>query len=235
MVSPVITHKRHDMTLTRTALIFAACLLLASCKKAEVQSDTHAGASPSTASQPQAVVNTSPEVKTEQGEASPAALVLDDGSKFQTTLYHLKVLGTLTTEKKKPYFIMSGVGCDECDANTSIYIHSPSDGPMKNEGEQDRFTYPGREKDYEHGELVYEGRMFFGDCVQGHPNALVSFDRLLNQDKTWGTAVTLAEVKADVLTVSQLNADVPDIATTLNRVQKHICKEIPGMDRSSEP
>ena len=64
---------------------------------------------------------------------------------FKTTLYHLKVIGELTTVRKLPYYILSGIGCHECDANVSIYIHSPSNGPMKNEAEQKRFDYPGRE------------------------------------------------------------------------------------------
>jgi hypothetical protein len=72
-----------------------------------------------------------------------ATLTLPDGSKFRTTLYELNVIGQLRTAKKILYFILSGRGCDECDANTSIYIHSPSDGAMKNKGEQPRFPYPG--------------------------------------------------------------------------------------------
>jgi hypothetical protein len=71
-------------------------------------------------------------------------LVLPDGSKFRTTLYGLKLIGELKSARKLPYYVLSGVGCDECDARTSLYVHSPSDGPMKNEGEQRRFDYPGR-------------------------------------------------------------------------------------------
>jgi hypothetical protein len=223
------------MTVTRSALFLATCLLLGSCKKTGVPTDVHAGASPTNAPQANAVETVITDNKTELAQNQGGVLVLDDGSKFQTTLYHLKIIGRLTAVKKNPYFIMSGVGCDECDANTAIYVHSPSDGPMKNEGQQDRFMYPGRESDYENGELVYEGRMFFGDCVQGHPNALVSFDRFLTQDKTWGRSVTMVEVKADALTVSQLNTNLPDTTVTLANVQSHRCTEIMGLDRSSEP
>jgi hypothetical protein len=55
----------------------------------------------------------------------------------------MKVIGQLRTTKKAPYFILSGTTCTECDENISIYIHSPSDGAMKNEGEQRRFAYSG--------------------------------------------------------------------------------------------
>jgi hypothetical protein len=70
-------------------------------------------------------------------------LTLPDGSKFKTALYGMKVIGQLRTTKKAPYFILSGTTCTECDENISIYIHSPSDGAMKNEGEQRRFAYSG--------------------------------------------------------------------------------------------
>jgi hypothetical protein len=102
---------------------------------------------------------------------------LPDGSQFVTTLYDLKVVGTLITKKKLPYYVLSGIGCNGCDANTSIYIHSPSDGAMKNEGEQPRFSYPGQQIDYQSGKVVSENRVFLGDCLPSHPNAVIWFYR----------------------------------------------------------
>src|SRR5882672_8393421 len=84
------------------------------------------------------------------------SLDLPDGSKFKTSLYELKVIGQLKTEYKLPYHILSGRGCQECDEHTSIYIHSPSDGPMKGEAGEPRFTYPGRETNYEDGSSLNE-------------------------------------------------------------------------------
>src|SRR5690348_1105894 len=69
--------------------------------------------------------------KVEKGENGMGILDLPNGSKFQTTLYGLAVMGRLHATNKLPYYVLSGVGCQECDANVSIYIHSPSDGPMK--------------------------------------------------------------------------------------------------------
>jgi hypothetical protein len=81
----------------------------------------------------------------------------------------MKVVGRLKTEHKLPYYILSGFGCYGCDANRSIYIHSPSDGPMKNEGEQPRFSYPGKEMDYQDASLVYEAKMFLAIALPGIP------------------------------------------------------------------
>ena len=76
-----------------------------------------------------------------------------DGRQFVTTLFDAKIVGQLQTTKKQPYLILTGRGCEECDANISIYIHSPSDGPMKGESSQTRYSYPGRVRDYSDGTL----------------------------------------------------------------------------------
>jgi len=162
-------------------------------------------------------------------------LTLPDGSKFQTTLYGMKIVGQLRTTKKLPYFILAGTTCTECDENTSIYIHSPSDGPMKNEAEQRRFAYPGRETDYETGQPIYEAKMFYGDCLALHPNAVVWFERAIGGDKKWHPAVSAAEVKDDKLVVSELHGQLPAVSDLQEAVRRGECRELPGIDSSSEP
>ncbi|HUO26243.1 MAG TPA: hypothetical protein VMU61_11280 [Candidatus Aquilonibacter sp.] len=162
-------------------------------------------------------------------------LTLSDGSTFETTLYNMRVVGQLRTTKKTPYFILAGTTFIECDENTSIYIHSPSDGPMKNEAEQRRFAYPGRETDYETGRLVYEAKTFVGDCLAAHPNAVVWFEGGFGDDKKWHSGVTVAEVKKDTLLVSQLHGRLPEPTEAQAAVQKGKCRELPGVDGPSEP
>jgi hypothetical protein len=162
-------------------------------------------------------------------------LTLPDGSKFRTTLYELKVIGELRTAKKIPYFILSGRGCDECDANTSIYIHSPSDGAMKNEGEQPRFPYPGRLRDNENDQLVYEARMFYGNCFRSYPNAVVWFERNLSEDKTWHEDILIAGVKDDHFFTTTLQRDFPKITDAQDAIRTGQCHELPGIDGHTEP
>jgi hypothetical protein len=162
-------------------------------------------------------------------------VTLSDGSKFQTTLYGLKVIGKLRTKKKFPYYILSGLGCNGCDANTSIYIHSPSDGPMKNEGEQTRFSYPGSETDYQSGHIVSKTRMFFGDCLSPHPNAVVWFYRTLGDDKKWHDGVSVAEVKDDRLITTELQGALPKPKDTEVAIRTGLCHEVPGIAAYTEP
>ena len=162
-------------------------------------------------------------------------LSLRDGSKFKTTLYNMKVIGQIRTTKKLPYFILAGTTCTECDEKTSIYIHSPSDGPMKNEAEQRRFAYPGRETDYETGKSVYEAKMFIGDCLTTHPNAVIWFERGIGDDKKWHSGVSVAEVKDDTLLVSRLHGQLPKLTEVQEAVRNGKCQELPGIDGPSEP
>jgi hypothetical protein len=173
----------------------------------------------------------------EDQQTSPkfGIVTLSDGSKFQTTLYDLKVIGKLRTKKRFPYYIFSGVGCNGCDANTSIYIHSPSDGPMKNEGEQTRFSYPGSEKDYQSGQIVSKARMFFGDCLSTHPNAVVWFYRTLGDDKKWHDGVSVAEVKEDRLITTELQSKLPKPKDTEVAIRIGLCHELPGISAYTEP
>jgi len=162
-------------------------------------------------------------------------LSLPDGSKFKTTLYNMRVIGQLRTTKKLPYFILAGTTCTECDENTSIYIHSPSDGEMKNEAEQPRFAYPGREKDYQTGKLVYEGKMFFGDCLVSYPNAVIWFERGIGDDEKWHASVSVAQVVNDRLLVSQPHDQLLKLTEAQEAVRKGRCQELPGVDAWSEP
>ena len=182
-------------------------------------------------------VATVQQVSTKRTEMTdvPGVLILPDGSKFKTTLYNMKVIGQLRTTKKLPYFILAGTTCTECDENTSIYIHSPSDGPMKNEAEQRRFAYPGRETDYETGKPTYEAEMFLGDCLTSHPNAVIWFERGVGEDNKWHSGVTVAEVRNDTLLVTQLHDRLPKLTEVQDAVRNGKCQELPGIDASSEP
>jgi hypothetical protein len=83
--------------------------------------------------------------------------------------------------------------------------------------------------------LVYVGRMFFGDCVAGHPDAAVWFERFLGSDQRWHSDVFLAEVKKDDLVVEQIKRDMPSVREAEKSVATGKCQEIAGISRSSEP
>lgn len=162
-------------------------------------------------------------------------LELPDGRRFRTAVYDLAVIGTLRTETKLPYYLLSGRGCIDCDANIAIYIHSPSDGPMKIEGEQPRFPYPGREVTFDEGAPIYEASMFYGDCLPAYPNAVVWFQRRWAHDMQPHESVLIVRVRNDSLVQTELRADLPTISSARRAVDRGKCRELEGVERSSEP
>jgi hypothetical protein len=163
------------------------------------------------------------------------ALELPNGSKFQTTLFDLKVIGELHTVHKLPYYILSGVGCEECDANTAIYIHSPSDGPMKGEGTQRRFDYPGREFSRKDRRVISTIRTFLGDCAPDYPSAVIWFKHSIGDDRQWRDAVLVAVVQEDHLVDEVPKARMPTIGEAEAAVRTSRCRELPGLDQWEEP
>jgi len=55
-------------------------------------------------------------------------LEFKNGKSYNTDLYDLKYIGQVANNNKAPFLIFSGRECLECDANISIYIHSPANG-----------------------------------------------------------------------------------------------------------
>jgi hypothetical protein len=184
----------------------------------------------------QAVTAKAPLPKVEKGRDGPGILDLPNGSKFQTTLYDLAVIGQLHTTHKLPYYVLSGIGCDECDANVSIYVHSPSNGPMKDEGTQPRFDYPGRTISREDHTVTSETRVFLGSCAVGHPDAVIWFEHYIGDDHKWHRSVSLAEVKDDRLDVIEPKTDIPTLSEMEAHIRKSQCRELRrGPDQWEEP
>jgi hypothetical protein len=157
-----------------------------------------------------------------------------DGRRFITTLFGVRVVGQLSATTKLPFLILSGRGCTECDADESIYIHSPSDGPMQNEGSQPRFSYPGRLSSYLDGSLLSRSRMFWGRCLADRGPGIIWFQQEKQQDGTWKPSVYSAEIIGDNVK-SDFQIPPPPIQTTLGRVKSGACRELRGRNMTSEP
>ncbi len=119
-------------------------------------------------------------------------------------MYDLEYIGQLRTNKKKPYLILSGRGCKACDANISIYVHSPSDGAMKNEATQSRFSYPGKEFDYENDSLLSEIRTFYGEVLPNVSNGIMWYQKDRQDDLIYKQSVYLLQIEDDTLKESPI-------------------------------
>lgn len=156
-------------------------------------------------------------------------------SSFETTLYELRYLGLLKSEKKQPFLVMAGRGCNECDANTSIYIHSPSDGPMEGEAAQRRYSYPGKSKYYATGKLVEKTRAYIGTCIPGGQEGVAWYMQSIDKKGKWQSRFFIVKVTADAIEEKYLSNPEKKLNETLRLVRQGMCKELKGVDGYTEP
>ena len=165
---------------------------------------------------------------------NPDIIYFKNGKKFQTTLYGVKFIGLLRTKKKNPYLILSGKGCNRCDMNTSIYIHSISDGSMKGTSDQKRYSYPGKEYYYEDGSLLTESRAFWGKCLSKDREQLI-WDMTLHKEPEKQKIIYLVEVGPKDNLREEVIKNKFKVNVILKNIRKDTCKEIKGMVFTSEP
>ncbi len=171
-----------------------------------------------------------------KGEYGPkrSTVVFRNGRNLKVDIIDLKFIGQLTARGKAPYIIFSGRRCFDCESNYSIYIHSPGDGRLTRETK--RYRYPGRVYSHVNGSLVEESRAFFGDCLPGYSAATVVWFLRTRLDRpNWVSQVELVESAGVVLNERRLDDPTPAIDATLKLVEEERCREIPGLQMSTEP
>lgn len=158
-------------------------------------------------------------------------IIYPNGETFETNLFDLELIAVLKTTSNEPYFIMGGKQCDECDANISIYIHSPSKGQMLNEDAQPRYTHPGKLFNYEDGRLIGETRMFWGEVLPGRKGAIWYWTTKMTVNEN-NKSVYFAELINDEITGFELTNDISE---TLKQVRSKKAFEVEGLDMDAEP
>ncbi|HTD98014.1 MAG TPA: hypothetical protein VK668_01955 [Mucilaginibacter sp.] len=152
------------------------------------------------------------------------------GKKFKTNLYDLHYIGQLQANHKSPFLILSGRSCNQCDENLSIFIWSPSDGPMKSEAEQVRYSYPGKEFDYETSKLTFESKMYYGNCFLKDSDNVVWVQKNIKANGKFESKIIRVQIEVDTIKESIFNIDTLNLKT-----QHYNCNELPGIDVKSEP
>ena len=71
-------------------------------------------------------------------------IFLKNGKEVKTEIFELKFLGQIRADLNSTYLILSGRPCDFCDANVSIYIHSPSQEDKSLNKNSPSYSFPGK-------------------------------------------------------------------------------------------
>jgi len=160
-------------------------------------------------------------------------LYFKNGKQFKTSLYELKYIGQVPNGNKAPFLILSGRDCDECDANISIYICSPADGPLKVESGENSYSLPGTERDLEDKNILFKARAFYG-LVLSNIKGVIWYQNQLMENGTWKKSIFLVNLNhPDKKEISM--KDTGQLQETLNMLKQGLCKEIPGVAYNSEP
>jgi hypothetical protein len=162
-----------------------------------------------------------------------SVLKFKNGKKFDTHLYELKYIGQIKNGIKAPFLIFSGRDCDECDENISIYIHSPANGPLTVANGHDSYGFPGTEQDYENDSLVYKARAFYGQVLP-NINGVIWYQLQLMEDNSYQHSAFLVDLR-NGLQKDTVFRDTSKLKLTLNLLKQGLCREIKGVDYTSEP
>ena len=160
-------------------------------------------------------------------------LIFKNGRIIETKLNNLEFIGQIPVENKDPYLIFTGVDCKYCDANPSIYIHSPSDGELIVGSGKNTYGLPGRTFSYENDSLLYEGRVFYGQVLENE-KGVIWYQKTLMKTGKWESSVFIVEIRNNKKEDQSLT-DTGLIQQTLAMLQKGLCKEIEGKSQTSEP
>ncbi len=161
-------------------------------------------------------------------------LVFNDNSRINTRLFELTYLESLADSNGITYFVVSGRTCKECDENISIFIISPTN-TIKSPTELSKYTYPGKEFDYENNELIFESRLFVGNCINKDRNSicLVWVQKEKNINNELDSSIFIVDIFNGKIRERKLLPKTQEYFSNLQCLKN--CREIKGIEITSEP
>jgi hypothetical protein len=166
-----------------------------------------------------------------QMEGSKA--VFTNGKTFDSHLVHSKFWGQLKAKGKAPYLVFTGRECSDCDAEISVFIHSPSDGAMPEPPPE--YPHPGKLFYYENNELIREGRAFIGQCLPEGKEGVIWFEKNIDGRKSTSRILIVQVNPSGSLKVTESPDNREWFENTATQTSIGLCREIPGINQTSSP
>ncbi len=160
-------------------------------------------------------------------------LLFSNGKIVETNLFNLTYIGQIALAHKAPLLIFSGRECQGCDANISMYMHSPSDSQLEVEFGKNRYKCPGKESDYFTNKLFYTSRAFYGQVLK-NTKGVIWFENRLMGNGHWDHDVFLSWMDHDIRRDTMYH-NSSDLNQTLELLKEGLCQEIKGRQYKSEP
>lgn len=161
-------------------------------------------------------------------------LIFNDNSRINTQLYEMNYLESLTDSKGSPYFVLSGRTCKECDENIAIFLICPND-TVKSLAKLPKYTYPGKEYDYESNQLCFESRLFIGNCINSSEKSscLIWVQKAKNRSNKLDSSMFIVDIFNDKIRERNIKSQTQEYNNNLQYLKN--CREIKGVETTSEP
>ncbi|MFQ5911386.1 MAG: hypothetical protein ACE5IJ_11810 [Thermoplasmata archaeon] len=158
-----------------------------------------------------------------------------NGRRLETNIVEFKPIDVLYSKNNIPFLLFSGRDCSQCDMNTSIYAYSPVNGDFNRPRSETRYVYPGKVNFYMDGTPLSDSRMFYGNCLSEGNSIIIWYMRNINDSEVWERSVYVMEFENTEAKGRFLEKPLPQVNETVKLVELGICKELPGIERNSEP
>ena len=151
-------------------------------------------------------------------------------------LDHLPLFDKEAIEKveieDKEWLIFSAKSCSECDDDLRIYILPVDTSAIPKD--IDSFSYPGKVYSYEDENLVFESRVFYGNCLDKEVFSIVWIQKELNEDE-WSFYQYELLFENGEITDSQLAIDSIAFNASDKYLQFSSCKELTPINQTASP
>jgi len=167
------------------------------------------------------------------GEVDRAVVVLSNGRRLKLPLFRAKPLAVLTAVDGSNFLLAEGASCTMCDEPTTLGFLPIGPGELESSGK--RYPYPGRLRDFETNKLVQKIRFFYGRCVSEPGDVAVWFEEHVGGDAKWRKVNSIVRLSKKGESLTKMEPSDGSLASVQRNVRGNFCKELAGLDGSTEP
>lgn len=147
---------------------------------------------------------------------------------IETKLQNIEYLGELYPEEGVPFVLFSALPCQGCNDRRALYsVRADGNDPQQ-------FTFPGKIRDAKNGSTVFEGQTFYGSCVAGKPDMLITYqNERVDRRRHLQQSAFVATVQGGRMSEEILTSKSPRMREVIKQVSKKKCFEVKGFTRNT--
>jgi len=169
-----------------------------------------------------------------QGDVERTVVLFTNGRRLKIPLYNSEPISIIRGADGSIVLLARGTACVECDERFGLRFFELDGTELK--GVNSRHTYPGRQYDYmDPTSLQQTTRTFYGRCIAEPNDVVVWFIEYLGEDLKWYSSNSVARVAKGGETLVKLRPADGSLASVLAAVASGGCKELVGIDGTTEP